>query len=241
MNRPLPNFNQPLYKSLPLPCPYISEEKERRIFTALEGPDARLLYDLLIHAGFRRSHNIVYKPACSDCGKCLSLRVLVRDFSPSRSQKRILSRNQDLKINLCPAIATKEQHDLFLRYMAARHKNGEMSEMSWDSYREMIEGSSVQTQIIELRDDKSDLLGACLTDFLADGLSAVYSFFDPDLPRRSLGTFMVLRLLEEAKRRGLLHVYLGFWIRECRKMSYKTQFTPSEIFIGDSWQDFVPA
>ena len=197
--------------------------------TELSGTEAETLHERLSRAGFRRSHNIAYAPVCPGCQACVPIRVVSEDFTPDRTQRRILRANADLTISEMPARATAEQFTLFQRYQKTRHADGDMAAMGYYDYRAMIEDTPISTGILEFRDARDRLVGACLTDWLADGLSAVYSFFDTDEDKRSLGTFAVLWLIGRARSLGLPYVYLGYWVPESRKMAYKARFKPSEI------------
>lgn len=203
--------------------------------TELSGTEAEALHERLSRAGFRRSHNIAYAPVCPGCQACVPIRVVSEDFTPDRTQRRILRANADLTISEMPARATAEQFTLFQRYQKTRHADGDMAAMGYYDYRAMIEDTPISTGILEFRDARDRLLGACLTDWLADGLSAVYSFFDTDEDKRSLGTFAVLWLIGRARSLGLPYVYLGYWVPESRKMAYKARFRPSEILMSGAW------
>ena len=217
------------------PCPYLPGRRERKLVTELTGPDAAESYDLLSRAGFRRSHAVAYRPACQGCQACVPVRVPVASFVPGRSLRRVARRNANLTVALRPARATTEQFALFGRYLARRHGDGEMAGMGFADYRSMVEDTPIDSGVIELRDPDGNLVGCCLLDRSADALSAVYSFFDPDLAADSLGSYIVLRLIEEAKRRGLPYVYLGYWIAASRKMAYKIRFRPLEAFGAEGW------
>ncbi len=234
MQRP-PRRPQFFYTTAPLPCPYLPGRTERKIVTELSGTEAEALHERLSRAGFRRSHNIAYAPVCPGCQACVPIRVVSEDFSPDRTQRRILRANADLTVSEMPARATAEQFTLFQRYQKNRHADGDMAAMGYYDYRAMIEDTPISTGILEFRDARDRLLGACLTDWLADGLSAVYSFFDTDEEKRSLGTFAVLWLIGRARSLGLPYVYLGYWVPESRKMAYKARFRPSEILISGAW------
>ncbi len=203
--------------------------------TELSGTEAEALHERLSRAGFRRSHNIAYAPVCPGCQACVPIRVVSEDFTPDRTQRRILRANADLTVSEMPARATAEQFTLFQRYQKNRHADGDMAAMGYYDYRAMIEDTPISTGILEFRDAQDRLLGACLTDWLADGLSAVYSFFDTDQEKRSLGTFAVLWLIGRARSLGLPYVYLGYWVPESRKMAYKARFRPSEILMSGTW------
>lgn len=234
LHRP-PRRPQFFYTTAPLPCPYLPGRTERKIVTELSGTEAEALHERLSRAGFRRSHNIAYAPVCPGCQACVPIRVVSEEFMPDRTQRRILRANADLTISEMPARATAEQFTLFQRYQKNRHADGDMAAMGYYDYRAMIEDTPISTGILEFRDAQDRLLGACLTDWLADGLSAVYSFFDTDEDKRSLGTFAVLWLIGRARSLGLPYVYLGYWVPESRKMAYKARFRPSEILISGAW------
>ena len=234
LHRP-PRRPQFFYTTAPLPCPYLPGRTERKIVTELSGTEAEALHERLSRAGFRRSHNIAYAPVCPGCQACVPIRVVSEEFTPDRTQRRILRANADLTISEMPARATAEQFTLFQRYQKNRHADGDMAAMGYYDYRAMIEDTPISTGILEFRDAQDRLVGACLTDWLADGLSAVYSFFDTDEDKRSLGTFAVLWLIGRARSLGLPYVYLGYWVPESRKMAYKARFRPSEILISGAW------
>jgi arginine-tRNA-protein transferase len=234
LQRP-PRRPQFFYTTAPLPCPYLPGRTERKIVTELSGTEAEALHERLSRAGFRRSHNIAYAPVCPGCQACVPIRVVSEDFTPDRTQRRILRANADLTVSEMPARATAEQFTLFQRYQKNRHADGDMAAMGYYDYRAMIEDTPISTGILEFRDAQDRLLGACLTDWLADGLSAVYSFFDTDQEKRSLGTFAVLWLIGRARSLGLPYVYLGYWVPESRKMAYKARFRPSEILMSGAW------
>ena len=234
LHRP-PRRPQFFYTTAPLPCPYLPGRTERKIVTELSGTEAEALHERLSRAGFRRSHNIAYAPVCPGCQACVPIRVVSEDFTPDRTQRRILRANADLSVSEMPARATAEQFTLFQRYQKNRHADGDMAAMGYYDYRAMIEDTPISTGILEFRNAQDRLLGACLTDWLADGLSAGYSFFDTDEDKRSLGTFAVLWLIGRARSLGLPYVYLGYWVPESRKMAYKARFRPSEILMSGAW------
>ena len=219
-----------------LPCPYIPGRVERKVVTDLATPDAMKLYDNLSRAGFRRSHSLAYRPACPGCTACVPVRIRVEDFDWSRSFRRITNRNADLTTRDMAGHATMEQYRLFTRYQRSRHSGGEMSSMSFRDFRAMIEDSPIDTRTIEFRDPEGSLVAVMLADRQMDAMSAVYSLFDPELDKRSLGTYMVLWLIKQAESNDLPHVYLGYWIEESPKMSYKTRFRPLEGLTPDGWK-----
>ncbi len=217
-------------------CPYLEGRRERKLLTDLDHPAAQALYSRLSRAGFRRSHGIAYRPACGDCAACVPVRVKAQAFVPGPSFRRVLRANRDLRDLQQPASATAEQFELFRRYVTSRHWDGEMAAMSRADYRAMVEDTRLDTRITEYRDPEHRLTAACIVDWLEDGPSAVYSFFEPDLHRRSLGSFIVLSLIEQARAAGRPHVYLGYWIAASRKMDYKIRFRPIEGLGPEGWR-----
>jgi leucyl-tRNA---protein transferase len=234
------------YLTAPSPCPYLPEQEERKVFTHLVGERAPELNDLLTHGGFRRSQSIAYRPACENCRACVSVRVIVEDFAPTRSMRRIAERNRDIVAELRAPIPTSEQYSVFRSYLDSRHRDGGMADMTVLDYAMMVEDSHVETKVIEYRrlggtgrgggNTAGELLAVALTDVLSDGLSMVYSFFDSDVSARSLGTFMILEHIARAKRMGLTYVYLGYWVQGSRKMDYKGRFLPQQRLTPDGWK-----
>lgn len=228
------------YITAPAPCPYLKGRRERKIFSYLGGDGASSTNALLTRRGFRRSQNIIYLPACESCNACVPVRIAVDDFTVTRSRKRILTRNADLSRKLCPPRATGEQFSILRGYLDARHEDGGMADMTVLDYASMIEETAVDTLMLEyrLRDaatDRDQLIAAALTDRLTDGLSMVYSFFEPDEAARSLGRYMILDHVSLAKEMGLPYVYLGYWVDGSRKMHYKTDFQPLEKLTASGW------
>ncbi len=222
------------------PCPYLPGRIERKVFARLNGSLAQPLNEALTHSGFRRSQMIAYRPACDGCSACVSVRIAVRHFAPSRSQKRLGRRNADLWRRELPAEATREQFALLRAYLDSRHAGGGMSDMGLFDYVAMVEETPVDTHIVEYRQPAPDgetprLLACALTDVLRDGLSMVYSFFHPGEDARSLGTYMILDHVAAAHARGLPYVYLGYWIRGSAKMDYKSRFQPLEALTSEGW------
>lgn len=243
VTRPYPSRSLRFYLTAPAPCPYLPGRRERKVFTGLEAMDAVNLNDALTHAGFRRSQNIAYRPACDLCDACVSARVRVDEFELNRRWKKVLTRNQDLTRALRPAEATEEQFWLLRRYLGARHAEGGMADMSLLDYAAMVEETAVRTHIVEYRysapgPDKGELAAAALVDVLKDGVSLVYSFFDTRDPKRSLGVFTILDHIMRARTVGLPHVYLGYWVRGSDKMDYKAEFQPLELLIAGNWTPF---
>lgn len=233
-HQPLPDTKF-FFSTAPLPCPYMPGRTERRVVTELVGRDANALHDQLSMAGFRRSHGICYVPACPSCDACVAVRVVVDEFKPSKSLKRILKRNRDLSAEILEPIATHEQFSLFSDYQKTRHNGGDMGKMDFLDYQALIEDTPVNTVVIEFRFKSGTLAGVCLADRLSDGLSAVYSFFDDVETERSIGTFMILWMIDEAYGQELPYMYLGFWIDGCSNMEYKSRFKPLERVTPDGW------
>jgi arginine-tRNA-protein transferase len=235
-HRDAPQF----YLTAPSPCPYLPGQCERKVFTHIVGKRAREINEILTQGGFRRSQTIAYRPACEGCRACVSVRVISAEFAPSDNMRRISRLNRDIVGRPAPNEPSAEQYALFRRYLDARHSEGGMVDMTVLDYAMMVEDSHVETGIIEYRRIDADgqegpLLAVCLTDFLPDGLSMVYSFFDPRLARRGLGNFMILDHIERARGLGLPHVYLGYWVEGSRKMEYKARYRPQERLLSSGW------
>jgi len=222
----------------PLPCPYLDGKVERRIVTELNGVDAASMHDTLSRVGFRRSHSLVYTPVCHGCSACHAVRTVVDEFQPSTSQRRVLKANDDMLTEEKEPAATAEQFELFSRYQESRHTGGDMATMDFYDYQALVEETPVDSSLIEFRAPDGKLVAGCLVDLMADGISAVYSYFDPKLRQRSLGTYMILWLIERAQELGLPYVYLGYWIGGSQKMAYKDKFRPLEYYGGDGWRLF---
>ncbi|MCC1480404.1 arginyltransferase [Roseibaca sp. Y0-43] len=240
MRHSLPTVPQ-FYVTAPQPCPYLPGRMERKLFTALHGEHAEAMNDKLSQQGFRRSQNVLYRPSCADCAACLSARIRVEDFKPSRSQRRILKRNAHLQRDVTSAWATEDQYALFRRYLDHRHTHGGMADMDVFEYSAMVEETPVRTRVLEYRDaatgPNGPLVAACLSDVLDDGLSLVYSFFDPALRDQSLGSFMILDQIELARRVGLPYVYLGYWVPGSPKMDYKARFSALDVYHDGAWRE----
>jgi leucyl-tRNA---protein transferase len=216
---------------------------ERKLFTALQGEHAQKLNDTLSKQGFRRSQNVLYRPSCAECSACLSARIRVADFVPSRTQGRTMRRNRDLRRNATSPWATEDQFALFRRYLDDRHAQGGMADMDIFEFAAMIEETPIRSRVIEYTrpagpdQDSRPLAAVCLTDVFDDGLSMVYSFYDPDMAARSLGTYLILDHVDIAREAGLPYVYLGYWVPGSRKMGYKAGFSALEIYKGGRWQE----
>lgn len=258
MRHTLPHAPQ-FYVTAPQPCPYLHGRAERKLFTALHGDNAADLNNALSRQGFRRSQNVLYRPSCESCTACMSARIRVADFVPSRTQRKLLRRNAALRRLSTSAWATEEQYELFRTYLDQRHADGGMADMDIFEFAAMIEETPVKSRVIEYRGPRPDkhgrvpdtivsdqmgeeaenshLAAVCLTDVLDDGLSLVYSFYDPQLSAASLGSHIILDHVELARSAGLPYVYLGYWVPGSRKMDYKARFAALEIYKGGVWQN----
>lgn len=232
------------YATAPYPCSYLPGRQARSQVMVPDG-DLAALYGQLIRYGFRRSGGYIYRPYCSGCQACVPVRVPVARFVPSRSQRRAWARHANLQARWLPAQASAEHYALYQRYQHARHPGGGMDQDSVQQYADMVESSPVDTCLAEFRDPSASGSGSgtlrmvSLIDRLPDGLSAVYTFFDPDTPASSYGTYNVLWQIEQARLLGLPHVYLGYWIAGSPKMAYKTRFQPLQHLAHGHWQDLA--
>ncbi|MCZ8548073.1 arginyltransferase [Mesorhizobium qingshengii] len=244
-----PTQSPQFFLTAPSPCPYLDGQFERKVFTHLVGDKASEMNDLLTQGGFRRSQNIAYRPACETCRACVSVRILAQEFVISRSMRRVLQHNSDLVGVMHGAEPSTEQYSLFRSYLDARHRRGGMSDMTVLDYAMMVEDTHVDTKVIEYRrrgpdtfitgKGQGELIAVALTDKMADGLSMVYSYFNPDFDERSLGTFMILDHIARARAMGLPHVYLGYWVNGSRKMNYKMRFMPQEHLGPKGWERYT--
>ncbi|MBU6208267.1 MAG: arginyltransferase [Alphaproteobacteria bacterium] len=229
------------YLTSPAPCPYLPGKRERKVFTELVGTNAAELNDALSKIGFRRSQGVAYRPSCLDCASCISVRVITTEFEPNATQRRLLRRHADLDVRGCKPWSTDEQYQLLRRYLDTRHPQGGMVGMDDIDYADMVEQTPVDSYVVEYREPaalgaKGRLVGACLTDRQADGLSLIYSFFDPTLAERpGLGTYIILDHIQRARAAGLPYVYLGYWIDGSARMAYKARFQPMERLGPEGW------
>lgn len=226
----------------PAPCPYLPGRTERKVFTELKGPHSEQLNDALGRIGFRRSQTVAYRPSCEGCRACVSVRVAAREFQPSKAQRRVINRNRDLVVTECRPWATAEQFSLLQQYLEHRHPGGGMAAMDEVDYADMVEHTSVSSFVIEYREPSAAgrpgrLVAACLTDRQGDGLSMIYSFYDPTIEDRTgLGNFVILDHIERAAEAGLPFVYLGYWVEGSPRMQYKVRFRPLEVLGADGWR-----
>jgi arginyl-tRNA--protein-N-Asp/Glu arginylyltransferase len=228
------------FLTAPSPCPYLPGREERKVFAHLPLSDGPGVNDALTQVGFRRSQNIAYRPACEACDACISARIPAGDYGFSRSERRVLKDNEDLSRHLVEAEATMEQFDLLRRYLMARHAQGGMADMTWPDYVAMVEDTAVRTHLIEYRlpsgdGGPGDLVACVLVDILGDGLSLVYSFFEPAMHKRSLGAFVILDHVVQARLAELAYVYLGYWVPGSPKMDYKARYRPIEVLKPGGW------
>src|SRR5260370_5081994 len=234
---PVAPFRQ-FFATSPVACPYVSGRAERKLIVELGGSGAALFYDDLSRAGFRRSHRFAYRPACRGCSSCVPVRIAVGRYSHTRSTRRSRNTNRDSSGRLIGARATPEQFRLFSAYQRLRHSDSDMASMSYGDYRGMVEDTPVRTAIAEFRDGRGGLVAASLIDLLDDGVSAVYSFYDPLQPNRGLGPWSVLWLVEQCQRRGQPFGYPRYWTADRPKMAYKARFPALERFAAGAWTHF---
>ena len=239
-----PNANPQFFLTHSQKCAYLPNRLERKIFTKLETENGESLNNSLSKQGFRRSQNILYRPACQECTACFSARINVSKFCKSKSQKRIINKNRGIVRSIKNPWATEEQYALFNKYLHYRHINGGMTEMEIYEFAAMIEESSVLSKVVEYHSKgqlfESTLIGASLTDILEDGVSMVYSFFDPEIRKNSLGKYIILDHIEYAKQLNLPYVYLGYWVPKSNKMGYKNEFSGIEVFNNGIWHELKP-
>lgn len=228
------------FATAPTPCPYIAGRSEQKLVIELRAEDAGRFFGDLARAGFRRSHSLAYKPTCQGCSACVPVRIPMDGFRPTRSLRRISQRNRDLVALERPPKASEEHFILFKRYLNRRHGGSDMAEMGWRDYRAMVEDTTVDSALVEHRTPEGELMAVCLIDLADDSLSAVYSFFEPEAPKRSLGKFVVLELTRRAIELGLDHVYLGYWIEGSATMDYKRRFPGLEAFRNGTWTRLEP-
>ena len=213
------------------------------MFTELRGEHAGELNDALGRIGFRRSQSVAYRPSCNNCTACVSVRVVAAEFRPNATQRKLIRRHSDLEVSACRTWATDEQYQLLRRYLGARHPGGGMSAMDEGDYADMVEHSPVESFVVEYREPsphpggRGRLVGACLTDQQADGLSMIYSFFAADDEGRpGLGNYIIMDHILRARSVGLGYVYLGYWVKGSQRMAYKTRYRPIEMLGPRGWR-----
>lgn len=220
-------------------CGYLPDLKSNSIFIDPDSKPSEDQLNMLHLQGFRRSGKLVYRPHCSECNACHSSRIINAEFGASKNQKKAIKRNQDIHLLWAEPKFTEEHYLLYEKYIANRHQEGEMFPATREQYQGfLIEGHNTH-KFLELRDSESTLIGCCVVDIFYDGLSAIYSYFDPEQPRRSLGRFIVLALVSQGQRRSLPFTYLGYWIKDSSKMNYKANYQPLEVFDGESWRKLI--
>ncbi len=231
------------YLTLAQPCPYLPNRRERKIFATLDDSDSTILNEALTHSGFRRSQTISYRPACDMCAECVSIRIIAKDFIFDKKWKRILKIDKLIySIPLYPE-ANEERFDLIKQYLNTRHLNAGMSNMNAQDFISMIEEGTNNTRIIDyrLKDDcelgkKDELIACSLLDELSDGKSLIYSFFNPNLTKESIGSYIILDQIRDVKQTNRDYIYLGYLIKDSKKMAYKARFKPFESLGPQGWQ-----
>jgi arginine-tRNA-protein transferase len=222
------------FQTQPHSCSYLSDKTATTVFLNPKQSIDNTVYSQLSNFGFRRSGKHIYKPVCQDCNACVPMRIPVQLFKPNRQQKRTWKKNQDLSIAIVPSIETDEHYDLYERYIINRHADGDMFPPSFEQFKSFLAMSCSTTVYYEARID-GELIACSVADIMENGISAVYTYFEPNESQRSLGTLVILYLIEEAKRLNLPSVYLGYWIKNSKKMLYKSAYRPLEIQNGDQW------
>lgn len=216
-------------------CSYLPEEQAVTLFVDPLATIDTATYSSLSSAGFRRSGSHIYRPYCASCSACIPVRVPVNEFVDKRRHKRVIKRNQDIRIQARPPQLRDEYFKLYERYINERHSDGDMYPADLKQFESFLVNGRNEATFYEFRDVQNTLLAVAVADKLLDGLSAIYTFFEPDDRNRSLGVYAILWLIHEARRLRLSHLYLGYWIKECQKMNYKTEYKPIEIYIKDQW------
>ena len=230
----------PFYVTPPHPCSYLDDRQATTVFVDPAFTLTMQQYSQLANLGFRRSGEHVYRPECTHCRLCIPVRIPVNEFRPNRSQRRCLRRNEDLNINMVDAVFRQEHFALYRRYMSSRHAGGGMDKDDPEAYQSLIAANWCDSSLIEFR-LQQELVAVAVLDRFLQGMSAVYTFFDPDYAERSLGIYAILQQIEEACRLGRKWLYLGYWIHDCDKMRYKTAFSPMEAYLDSSWTRFETA
>lgn len=225
-----------LYYSPDYECSYLPDQTARSCFVDPHHKTTPAEFSAMLAAGLRRSGRFVYRPACQECSACISIRVNVAQFRPNRSQRRVLKANTDLFIRERAPKDEDEIYDLYRRYLLNRHADGDMNPQDRSAFRDFLCSTAFNARFVEFRSPTDELISISVIDRLPDSLSAVYTFFDPDSSKRSLGTLAILNAISRAQTSKRQWLYLGYWIKDCRKMSYKSQFSGSEILVNGQWQ-----
>lgn len=226
--------NVRVFATYPHDCSYLQGEQATTLFVDPSTPIDARIYSQLSHIGFRRSGPHLYRPHCASCNACVPARVPVQLFRPNRSQRRIVARNRDLEIEVVNEIHTEEHFDLYSRYIEQRHRDGDMYPPDREQYASFLTREWGSTSFVEFR-AAGTLIAVAVLDRIDNGLSAIYTYFDPEQSQRSLGSFVILWQIERTRELGLSALYLGYWIRNCRKMNYKTRFRPIELLANGHW------
>ena len=227
--------NYKFFKSLPFRCSYISGKFEQRLFSKIE-PNNQKNFNTLMENGFRRNLDHMYIPICENCNSCISSRIKVNDFIISKSQKRNINQNKFFTFKKIQKNREQERYNLFIKYLKNRHSDGQMKEMTFHEFSNFVYDSPVKNLIFDIVDENNRLSGSIILDILKDGLSAVYSFYDTKYLKNGLGKFLILKSIQEAKKMKFKYLYLGYWIKESKKMNYKANFNNLEIFINGNWK-----
>ncbi len=223
-----------LYASPAADCNYLPGQQSTSLFADPDLQKNKTLHSSLSRQGFRRSGEFIYRPGCESCNACVATRLPVHEFQPTRGQRRTWKQNQDLTTEIIPAEFNAEHFELYQRYLSTRHAGGGMDEPTPEGYMSFLSSSWSETLFFEFRLD-GKLAAIAVVDELENAVSAVYTFFDPELSKRSLGRFAILYEIEYARQKGLKWLYLGYWIDECQKMQYKQDYQPQEHFSKNQW------
>lgn len=227
-----------VYTTYPHTCSYLEDQEATTLFVDPRQPVDQKLYSKLSVLGFRRSGNHIYRPHCAQCNACIPARIPVAEFDRSRGQKRTWERNQDLRVICTDEINDDDAFELYHRYISIRHSDGDMYPPDREQYQAFLNSVWDCTRYFRFY-DRAKLVAVAVVDRLEDGLSAIYTFFDPTATKRSLGTYAILWQVEQARKSGLDYLYLGYWIRDCQKMSYKSDYRPLQMYTNSRWSTLI--